>query len=195
MDRESGWKLRARLRRSEPRPYNDAYDRLAEKFNDPTGAKDALGFLDFTIKRWLGRQTPWSTLEGKKVLELASGSVNSGYPPWFARLCSVFGANVVAIDVISQDEVDQSMFTCVQADLIEVVLGNGLDSVPELRNGKFDLIHASRFVGPNAAGEVIKELQRRGVTREEFEKKLKQQAKKLLANRGYMDVTDELSNG
>lgn len=193
MNGESGWKLRARLRRVEPRPYDEAYSRLQEKFSDPSGAKDALGFLDFTVKKWLGRQTPWSALEGKKVLELASGSVNSGYPPWFARLCSVFGANVVAIDVIPHGDVDQKMFACLQADLIEIVLGKGLDSIPELKNEKFDLIHAQRFVGSNAAGEVMRELQRRGVTREEFEEKLKQQAKKLLAKRGYIDVTDELA--
>ncbi|MFA5770789.1 MAG: hypothetical protein WC894_04835 [Patescibacteria group bacterium] len=149
-----------------------------------------LHILQLILDEWIGPKAPWSTLKGKKVLELASGTETSGYPPWFSRLYTVFDAEVIAIDVMHLGEEDRKMFTCVQADLIEIVMGDGLGSIPELKNKKFDLIHSSRFIGFNPPLEVVKELNRRGVTLDEFEMKLTDQAEKLLAPKGYIDVTD-----
>ena len=180
------------MRRSpEPRPYEEARRRLQEKFGDDvTDANTTLEILQITLDKWLGKKAPWFQLKGKNVLDLASGTASGdGFPPWFSRLCAVFEVNVTAVDIRPQGNTDKRAFTCVQADLIESVLGSGLGSIPALAGEKFDLIHSSRFVGFNPDGGAAREIIHRGISLSTFEDMLKDQASELLAPGGYIDIS------
>lgn len=191
-DEESAWRVEARrIRGPEPRPDEEARRRLREIFSDDvTDADHALAMLQIIIDEWLGEETPWSVLEGKKVLDLASGSEHGNFYPWLSRLCAVFGADVTAVDLLPQGDTDTSKFTSVQADVIETVLGSGLGSIPALSGNTFDLIISSRFVGFNPERGVVRKITHRGISMSNFKDMLQDQATQLLAPGGYIDVTD-----
>jgi hypothetical protein len=108
------------------------------------------------------------------------------YYPHFSRLCAINGANVVAVDASSQRGLDEAMFTWAAADLIKVVLGQGLRSLPVLQGKEFDVVHSSDFVGFNPCPTLWSQLFNHGTRVDEFEKLFFQQAGELLTEGGVM---------
>ncbi len=136
---------------------------------------------------------PWDELRGKRVLDLGAGSIHSGsflkrYPPCFARICAINGAEVIAIDIHPQGEVDNQLFTGVRADLVEVVFGKGLQHHPALKDKKFDLIHSSDFVGLNSSPDLDRQLLNENMFIDIFERRLLFQCAILLAEGGIMTL-------
>lgn len=148
--------------------------------------------LDMLLWKWMGLHTLWSELRGKHVLDIASGSAGKNrarYHPHFARLCAVNGADVTVIDINAQGEVDNQLFTSIQADLVRVVTGPGLQNYPSLVGRSFDLIHSSRFVGANPEPSLDRQLShRRDMSVEEFGVMLLTQCIPLLAEGGIMSL-------
>lgn len=148
--------------------------------------------LELILRRWKGYGTPWSVLQGMRVLDLAAGSRYSrdffgdAWYPQFARLCALNGAEVLAIDINPQGGFDKELFTWVSADLVAVVVNGGLQSLPELQGKKFDLINSANFIGHNFCPELPNYLARHRVRMSDFEKYLADQAGELLAEGGAM---------
>ncbi len=159
--------------------------------------------LDLMIRKWkrIDEQSPsWSLLEGARVLDIASGSCNNNYvfsrwDPHFSRFCAVNGAEVVAIDIRAQSDLDKLLFTTVQADLIPLVQQGRLAEVAELKGKKFDIIHSGSFVGFNPAPDLEWRLGGRDALRQ-FEKQLSYLCVQLLAEGGVisLDIRDRHYN-
>lgn len=166
-----------------------------------TTANLAASSLQDILDIWKGSNTPWSVLNGTRVLDLASGSgysrdLSGGmWYPQFARLCAINGADVVAIDFYPQRGLDQKLFTWADADLVNVVLGKGLRSVPVLAGREFDLIYSENFVGVNPYQDLVDRLVHKGIMMRDFEKALLNQAGELLAEGGLLSLDTTNTNG
>lgn len=157
-------------------------------------ATGAATHLENIISLWRGPDTPWSVLNGVKVLDLASGSGYSHgifgdmWYPQFSRLCALNGADVVAIDANPQRGHDKTLFAWVKADLVDVVLKQGLQSLPILKGKRFDLINSENFIGVNPYPSVRYKLAHYLMNMEEFERSFTNQAGELLAEGGIMSL-------
>ncbi len=172
-----------------PNFVEEAMDRLHPLFGkDAKRAKPSIAILRTAIANWISPDAPWSVLKGQYVLDIASGSLASEYPPWFSRTCAVFGAQVFSVDVKPQEGVDARLLHWVSADVIQTVISGGLRSIPILSGRTFDLIHSHRFVGSNPDFDALRVLSARGVQLDDFREKFLRQAYDLLAPDGYMDV-------
>jgi len=167
----------------------------SETLKDPLSALTASQNLDHLLLRWEGYDTTWAELKGKKVLELASGSIFSRnflctYYPHFSRLCSLNGADVIAMDINPQGKLDQQLFTGVKVDIINLVMEGGLHNHPLLSKATFDIINSTNFVGWNMLPDVEDYLRSTTprITREEFENKLLKQCAELLSEEGIMTI-------
>lgn len=166
-----------------------------------TTANLAASSLQGILDIWKGPNTPWSVLKGKRVLDLASGSGYSRdlsgciWYPQFARLCAINGADVVAIDFYPQRGLDQKLFTSADADLVNVVLGTGLKSMPVLAGREFDLIYSENFVGVNYYQDLFNRLTYKGIRMRDFEKAFLNQAGELLAEGGLLSLDTTDKNG
>ena len=149
--------------------------------------------LDSLLRHLRGYETPWSELRGKKVLDLASGSVFSkasfgAWNPHFSRLCAVNGARVVAMDINPQGPYDEKLFTGIKADIVDLVVNIGLPNHPGLQEASFDVIHSQQFVGGDPQPEVLSYLKSLGIDKEGFENKLLEQCGALLTEGGIMTI-------
>jgi len=156
-------------------------------------ADGAVLILDTILRKWKGSDASREMLRTMRVLDLASGSGDSHtifttWYPHFSRLCATHGADVVAIDINPQKGDDKTMFTWAQADLVDVVLNQGLQNLQILKERKFDLIHSANFVGRNYYPELLFQLNERGVTMKRFEDNFLEQAGALLAEDGVMTI-------
>lgn len=141
------------------------------------------------------RNVPWTELNGLKILDLGSGSVRS-FPwlPYFARICSVNGAEVAAIDRFGQSEQDRKLFKSIREDIVELVADGRLKEV--LNGEKFDIVHSSNFVGYNTDPSIYDNyrevLKKRGLKMPfgifEFEDRLVEASKQLVAEGGIIDL-------
>jgi SAM-dependent methyltransferase len=148
--------------------------------------------LDIILRAWK-EDASWYQLLGLRVLDIASGSVLSSsflsdWDPQFSRICAHNGARVIALDINTQSENDSKLFTWMKTDLVEVVLGGGLHSLPILQNKQFDLIHSSNFVGNNPSPDLEKRLSQLDVDTREFEMRLFAQAEEILAEGGAITL-------
>jgi hypothetical protein len=155
---------------------------------DAKRARTSITILRTAIDTWISPEAPWSVLEDQYVLDIASGSVSSEYPPWFSRVCAVFGAHVYSIDLKPQEGVDARLLHWASADVIKTVLSDGIASIPLLKGRSFDLIHSYRFVGSNPDFDALRILEARSVSLNDFREKFIRQAFGLLKPNGYMDV-------
>lgn len=166
-----------------------------------TTANLAASSLQHILDIWKGPDMPWSVLKGKRVLDLASGSGYSRdlsgciWYPQFARLCAINGADVVAVDFYPQRGLDQKLFTWADADLVNVVLGKGLKSMPVLAGREFDLIYSENFVGVNYFQDLFDRLVHKGIRMRDFEKALLNQAGELLAEGGLLSLDTTTKKG
>ena len=156
--------------------------------------RDAESNLSKLLRRWKNRADVFTVLEGSNILDLASGSEYyrdfflQGWPPFFARLCAVNGANVIAIDICNQTELDQQLFACVKLDLIDAVMNSTLGNNPFLEGKNFDIIYCSNFVGGNPVPYLERDLVGVGIKQEGFERKLFSQCSNLLSEGGVMTL-------
>ncbi len=147
---------------------------------------------------WAKPMVNWSALEGKSVLDLASGSALnkekrlSGHIwyPHFARLCAVNGADVTVVDKYLQGEIDRELITEVQIDLVEYVIHDELSNHPALRNRTFDIIHSANFIGPRADPGLANAIRSNtgGMPQRAFEMLMLKQCVPLLAPGGILDL-------
>lgn len=139
------------------------------------------------LNRWKGLHVDWSILRGLTILDIGAGS---GYlnPPHFSRFCAAHDADVTALDIEPQEGLDQKLFRSAQVDLVDIVLGKGLSSIPLLLHKRFDLIHASNFIGLNPDPNLIKNLADRQVPFERFESMVFQQTGELLKEGGALSL-------
>jgi SAM-dependent methyltransferase len=147
------------------------------------------------LTAWKGQRDPaWSLLKGAKVLDLGSGANlmrQEGYPPHFARLCAMNGAEVVAIDVRDQSPWDLRLFDGVKADIAQLVASHRLTTLPNLDGKKFDLINSHGLVGSNPAEGMVTAILQNELILHEFEDKLKTQLEEVLNEQGVMMLGEE----
>lgn len=154
------------------------------------------------IEDW---EAPWNLLEGARVLDIASGSsIGPKFQdrdierifgdrfmkdyPHFSRLAAINGAQTIAIDISPQSEADQKLFTGVTLDVIQAVKEEALASLPQVKDGGFDIINSCNFVGDNTPPSFESQLRKYGFSTDEFEQALVDQLKPLLAEGGLMDL-------
>lgn len=141
--------------------------------------------LENLMKKWKGKDS-WGELQGKRVLDLASGSTkDSKYKPYFARLCAFNGADVTVVDINPQSESDPRI-SGVTADIISAVMGKRLAELLDFK--KYDVIHSFSFIGFNPPLEVLKRLDELKVADEDFERELFTQAFDLLEEGGVISL-------
>lgn len=140
----------------------------------------------------------WSLLNGLSVLDLGCGSAYTprtlsfeGWRPYFCQLCAANGARVVGVDLYPPDEIDASVYTHIQADLVKIVSSSGLQNFSPLKKTKFDIIHSNFLIG-SGGRDLNRSLKEHNLSEDEFEKRLKDQAKKMLNNRGVLYLEDEI---
>lgn len=146
--------------------------------------------LEVLMKKWKGEDS-WRELEGKKVLDLASGS-GLGQPQWqpfFARLCANNGAIVTAVDILPQTGSDKKLFHGVITDIVKTVMGGRLSQVVE--NINFDIIHSSSFVGVNPSPELQERLERLKIREGDFRQALLDQSFGLLSEGGIISLDEK----
>ena len=136
-------------------------------------------------------------IRGKRVLDIASGSVGSTtiieWMPNFARYCSQHGAQVTALDINRQYGADACLFEWAAVDLVHQVT-IGLNRVPVLQGKTFDFIYSNNFVGDNPAPDLIRRLGSRN-SLQLFEATLLDQAADLLSAGGYLFFGEMTAEG
>lgn len=148
--------------------------------------------LEVLMKKWKGEDS-WGELEGKKVLDLASGS-GLGQPQWqpfFARLCANNGAIVTAVDILPQTGSDKKLFHGVTADLIPAVMERKLSEI--VGNERFDIIHSYSFIGFNPSPDLLERLEELKITEIDFVKVLLDQSLNLLTEGGIISLDEKNS--
>lgn len=172
------------------------------KDSSPSDITSTAFYLEDLLRNWKGRGTPWSTLKDKRVLDLGAGSIYSRdlfgdiWYPHFARLCAVNGAEVIAIDVAPQGPVDKELFTEVRADLVDVILNEGLPHHPALVGREFDVIFSKSTIGFTFAPRIQFRLENDGIHPQELQMRALEQCSVLLAEGGIMnlDIRDQHLN-
>jgi len=117
---------------------------IQNKFNEDLitpGVMRAGGIINGIVKAWKSAED-WGVLKGARFLELEAGSRNGKNKPYSAELAAVNGAQVIAIDELPQTDIDQKLFTDIQADVIDLVYKGKLANHPDLKGKKFDIINA-----------------------------------------------------
>ena len=148
-----------------------------------------------------GVDTPWSELDGVRILDIGSGTAdNYVWSPYFARICSVNGAEVTAIDINPQIGSDQRLFVNITTDIVSLVAEGKFKEHPLLKNRKFDIINSTNLVGINRYlglfDEYDKNCRQKGTWRKftfcDFEEMLMAECETLLAEGGILDLDDNL---
>jgi SAM-dependent methyltransferase len=141
--------------------------------------------LENLMRRWKEKDS-WGQLQGKRVLDLASGSTNDPkFKPFFARLCAFNGADVTVVDINPQSESDPKI-SGVTADIIAAVVEGKLTELLGFK--KFDVIHSSSFIGFNPPMEVLQKLDELKIAEEDFEKEFFNQTFDLLEEGGALSL-------
>ncbi|OGE66033.1 hypothetical protein A3H85_00475 [Candidatus Daviesbacteria bacterium RIFCSPLOWO2_02_FULL_40_8] len=165
-------------------------------------AKDAGRRVSGLLRSWNnGVDTPWSELDGVRILDIGSGTAdNYVWSPYFARICSVNGAEVTAIDINPQIGSDQRLFVNITTDIVSLVAEGKFKEHPLLKNRKFDIINSTNLVGINRYlglfDEYDKNCRQKGTWRKftfcDFEEMLMAECETLLAEGGILDLDDNL---
>jgi hypothetical protein len=150
--------------------------------------------IEEILQVWKGYKTPWSVLENLNILDLASGSAlyqdyyGITWYPQFARLCSINGANVYALDECEQYGFDKQLFKWEAVDLIETVVEDKLKETQSIMGVKFNIINSTNFIGSNTSPNLVAHLSEYDIRKEEFESLLTKQAGTLLKEGGFMTL-------
>lgn len=144
------------------------------------------------IRKWKGEKLPWSCLQGAKILDVGSGSSgNLLTQPYFARLCAVNGAVVMAIDQGFWSDLDQKLFSSISVDIVPYILEDRLVDIEGLDAGSFDIVNSTNFIGSNPDPNIFEGLKRRRQKVPDiyiFENIAAAQMTTLLADGGIVDV-------
>jgi hypothetical protein len=153
-------------------------------------------YILMTIKKWSGKKD-LSKIIDKDILDLGSGSDNSQFrwQPHFARKCSEYGANVIALDKEKQSEKDSQLFSWDDVNLIDLVIDSTLSKLPTLLGKKFVIINSTNFVGFNPPPSFKEELNKYGISKKLFEDKLLSQLEPLLVEGGIISLDQRINNG
>lgn len=154
----------------------------------------------YTINKALAMTTGaknWDSLEGMNVLDLGCGSPEDPtrdknglprYEPLLCLMCGAKGANTIGVDLLPNPHAE-GVYTHIQADLVDVIFGDGLLSLSGLKEGQFDIISANALAGARVAPAILVGLPESGPrSSEELEVKLKEQAFMLLKKNGVLMI-------
>ena len=147
----------------------------------------------------------WNTVQGLTILDLGCGSEYSSNwvrkmmgihdAPNLCRLLSARGANAFGIDLDPASEKDKEVYTHIQADLLDYILQEGLQTMPQLQEIKFDIIHSHELVGEFPSPTLEDGLERRGLHIREFRRLLVEQSALMMKVLLLDDITLKKING
>lgn len=141
---------------------------------------------------WKGENS-WNQLKNMNILDLASGSVYSvgllkDWLPHFARLCSVNGAKVFALDIEPQSRLDGSLFEWAEEDIVQAVMEKQLKNLESIKGRRFNLLNSTNFVGNNPAPGLLECLSGSGINKNEFEEELLRQSGEIIVEGGAVSL-------
>jgi len=130
----------------------------------------------------------WTNLTGMRVLDLGCGG-GDNREPWFCRICSANGADVVGVDI---QELPPTNYTHIQSDLLKMIENKG--HLFELVGANFNIIHSNQLFDSPDLIEALSNHVFADFEAMRFEQLLFQQASEILATPGLLFVDSVIYN-